>query len=131
MVNFTPEGTGGDFFGVLAPYAPSPPPGAESPLLWGQEEHVRTLFGDRVSHLTMSRHAYAERAPSPEDYCRLFTETFGPLVAIREALDAPGRRAELDRAFLDAIIRWNHGRSTGSVEIPFEYLLVIAHRARE
>lgn len=130
MMNFTPEGNGGDFFGLLTPYAPAPPPGAESPLLWGNEEHVRALFGNRVSDLTMSRHTYVERAASPQDYCRLFVESFGPLVAIRDALDtAPERRAEFDRAFLEAVTRWNHGRSTGPVEIPYEYLLVIAHRA--
>jgi ubiquinone/menaquinone biosynthesis C-methylase UbiE len=74
MMNFTPEGNGGEFFALLAPYAPAPPPGADPPVLWGTEEHVRTLFGSRVSHLAMSRHTYVERAPSPADYCRLLTE---------------------------------------------------------
>jgi hypothetical protein len=64
-----------------------------------------------------------------ESYCRLFTEAFGPLVAIRRNLeDAPQRRADLDRALLEAVIRWNHGRSTGPIEIPYEYLLVTARR---
>jgi ubiquinone/menaquinone biosynthesis C-methylase UbiE len=126
MMNFTPEGTGGEFFALLAPYAP--PSRADPPVLWGQEAHVRTLFGHRVSQLTASRHSYIERAPSLQDYYRLFMETFGPLVAIRAGLDdAPERRAELDRALLEAIIRWNNGRSAGPVEIAYEYLLVIAH----
>ena len=132
MINFTPEGVGGEFFALLGPYAPPPPPGAEPPVSWGQEEHVRTLFGNRLGHLTMTCHVYVERAPSPQDYCRLFRETFGPMVAIRSSLDdAPERQAELDRAFLEAVIRWNKGRSSGPVEIPFEYLLVIARRARQ
>ena len=132
MMNFTPEGTGGEFFALLAPYAPAPPPGADPPVLWGNEDHVRTLFGNRVSHLTMSRHTYIERAASAEDYCLLFMEAFGPLVAIRHSLDdAPEQRTELDRSLLEAVIRWNRGRSTGPVEIPYEYLLVIANSARE
>src|ERR671924_1029110 len=49
MLNFTPEGLFADFLGALAPYAPPPPPGALSPALWGSEQHVRELFGDRVS----------------------------------------------------------------------------------
>jgi hypothetical protein len=131
MMNFTPEGIGGEFFALLTPYAPPPPPGAEPSVLWGNEDHVRTLFGTRVDHLTMTRHVYVERAPCPGDYCRLFMETLGPLVAIRASLDAaPQRRAELDRALLEAVIRWNQG-STGPVEIPYEYLLVIARRAGE
>lgn len=130
LISFTPEGTGGEFFSLLAPYAPPPPPGAESPILWGSEQHVRECFGNRVSSLTMTRQTYLERAPSPQEYCRLFTDTFGPLVAIRASLDdVPVRRAELDRRFLEAVIRWNHGRAAGPVEIAYEYLLAVARSA--
>lgn len=91
---------------------------------------MRTLFGNQASRLSISRHTYVERAPSPADYCRLFMETFGPLVAVRHSVEnAPQRREDLDRAFLEAVIRWNQGRSTGPVEIPYEYLLVIAQRS--
>ena len=132
LVSFTPEGTGGEFFALLAPYAPAAPAAANPPVLWGSEEHVRTLFGNRVSALKLSRQTYIERAPSPEDYCRLFMEAFGPLVAIRGSLDHnPARRTELDRRFLEAVIRWNRGRSTGPVEIAYEYLLAIGTRASQ
>ncbi len=132
LMNFTPEGTGGEFFALLAPYAPPAPAGANSPVQWGNEEYVRTRFGNRVNPLTLSRHVYVERAPSPEDYCRLFMETFGPVVAIRAGLDeAPQRREELDRRFFEAVVRWNRGRSTGPVEIAYEYLLVIGSRTQE
>jgi hypothetical protein len=58
-------------------------------------------------------------------------QTFGPLVAIRANLQqTPDRREALDRAFLEAVVRWNGGRSAGPVEIPYEYLLVVARRAR-
>lgn len=131
MMNFTPQGTGGEFFSLLAPYAPAPPPGAAPPVLWGQEEHVRELFGNRTQPLALSRHEYVERAGSPEEYRRLFQEAFGPLVAIRAGLDgAPDRQAQLDGELLEAVIRWNNGRSSGPVEIPYEYLLVIGTKAR-
>ena len=46
---------------------------------------------------------------------RLFMEAFAPLVAIRASLDDNlERRAELDRRFLEAVIRWSRGRLTGS-----------------
>jgi ubiquinone/menaquinone biosynthesis C-methylase UbiE len=129
MMNFTPEGTGGEFFALLSSYAPPPPPGAASPLLWGSEGHVRGLFGDRVTIQESSRRTYRERAESPQAYCRLFTETFGPFMAIRASLrDQPGRQAELDRALLDGVIRWNRGRADGPVDIPYEYLLVVARK---
>jgi ubiquinone/menaquinone biosynthesis C-methylase UbiE len=124
MINFTPEGIGGEFFALLAPYAPASP-GPDRPVAWGRESHVRGLFGTAVSDLTMTRHTYVERAASPEEYCALFRESFGPLIAIRGSL-AAARQAELDRAFVEAVVRWNQGRSTGAVEISYEYLLVIA-----
>jgi ubiquinone/menaquinone biosynthesis C-methylase UbiE len=132
MMNFTPEGTGGEFFALLASYAPPPPPGAASPLIWGNEGYVRRLFGDRVTFRALSRRTYRERAESPEGYCQLFMEAFGPLVAIRASLrDHAGRQAELDRALLDGVIRWNRGRAEGPVDIPYEYLLVVAQKQTE
>jgi hypothetical protein len=57
-------------------------------------------------------------------------EAFGPMVAIRAGLDdAPERRAELDRRFLEAVIQWNQGQSTGDIEISYEYLLAIGKKA--
>jgi hypothetical protein len=98
-------------------------------LLWGSEEYVRERFDGRLSPLTLSRRTYVERAQSPEDYCRLFMEAFGPLVAIRASLnDTPERRAELDRRLLEAVIRWNRGRATGPVEVAYEYLLAVGTR---
>lgn len=132
LIAFTPEGIGGEFFALLAPYMPPPPPGASPPLQWGDEAHVRGLFGSQLHSLTMTRQTYVERAPSPQDYSRLFKETFPPLVAIRGNLEnAPERQEELDRTFSEAIVRWNGGRDVGPVEIPYEYLLVVARRAPE
>ena len=110
MLNFTPEGLISDFFGALAPYMPPPPPGAQPPPLWGSEEHVRELFGDRLGSLEMTRSEYVERAESPRDYRELFKQTFGPVVATYASLaDDPDRAAALDRDFLDFATRSNRG----------------------
>jgi hypothetical protein len=75
----------------------------------------------------MTRHTYVERPPSPEDCARLFMDTFGPVIAIRASLEgAPERQAAFDRAFTNAIVRWNRGRDGGPVEIAYQYLLVVA-----
>ena len=129
LIAFTPEGIGGEFFALLAPYLPPPPPGASPPVLWGDEAHVRALFGSRVRSLSMTRHTYIERAPTLDDYVRLFMDTFGPVVAIRTNLEgAPERHAAFDRTFTNAIVKWNGGRKSGPVEIAYEYLLVVARR---
>lgn len=129
MLNFTPEGLISDFFGALAPYMAPPPPGALPPALWGSEDHVRELFGDRVQSLEMTRRHYVERADSPRDYCELFKQTFGPVVAIYASLvEEPERAAALDRDFLEFATRANSGRPEGPGEYRYEYLLVVARR---
>ena len=60
MLNWTPEGMIGALFRTMGPFAPPPPPGAQPPPLWGGEDHVRELFGDRVE----LAHAGARRAGS-------------------------------------------------------------------
>jgi ubiquinone/menaquinone biosynthesis C-methylase UbiE len=129
MINFTPEGLISDFFGALAQYMPPPPAGALPPPLWGDEGHVRQLFGDRVDSLELSRGQYVERAESSEAYVELFKRTFGPVVATYESLvDDPERTAALDRDFLEFATRANRGSDGGPAEYPYEYLLVIARR---
>jgi 2-polyprenyl-6-hydroxyphenyl methylase/3-demethylubiquinone-9 3-methyltransferase len=130
MINFTPEGAGGDFFRLLAPYVPPPPPGALPPLLWGREAHVQELFGDRVDSLELTRHEYVETAASAREYYNLFRTSFGPMVAIAASLaDRPERAAALDEAFLGFVSRWHRGAPGSRIEIPYEYLLVLARKS--
>jgi ubiquinone/menaquinone biosynthesis C-methylase UbiE len=129
MINFRPDGLAAGFFGALAPYLPPPPPGALPPLLWGSEEHVRDLFGDRVQPLELTRRSYVERAPSPKAYVELFSETFGPVVAIRAGLAGqPERLQAFDRDFLDFATGANEGDPEGLAEYRYDYLLVVARR---
>jgi hypothetical protein len=127
MVNFTPEGLAGDLFRLFARYASPPPPPALPPVMWGSEEHVRELFGDRVASLEMTRAEYMERAASPRDYCELFNRTFGPAVGLRASLaDRPERAAAFHSDFLEFATPANRGRSDGPAEYLYQYLLVVA-----
>jgi ubiquinone/menaquinone biosynthesis C-methylase UbiE len=129
MANFTPDGLGGSFFGTLATYMPPPPPGAQSPLLWGTDAHVRSLFGDRVATITLDRRTYVERSVSPETYRELFEAAFGPVIALRAAhAGDPQRATALDvdlAAFTESA---NQGSSGAPAEYVYEYLLVIARK---
>jgi 2-polyprenyl-6-hydroxyphenyl methylase/3-demethylubiquinone-9 3-methyltransferase len=126
LITYPPEGMVAGFFGALAPYMPAsddPPP-----LLWGDPEHVRALFGDRVAELEMTRHSYVERSPGgPREYCELCNETFGPIVGLRAGLD-PERRAALDRDFLAFATRENHGPPEGPAHYDVDYLRVVARK---
>ena len=131
MINFTPDGLAGAFFGMLAPYMPPPPPDALPPLLWGNEAHVRELFGDRVDSLEMSRGQYVERAASPRAYLDLFKKTFGPAVATYAGVaDQPDRLAALDRDFLEYVTRANRGEPGDPAQYPYDYLLVVARKRK-
>jgi ubiquinone/menaquinone biosynthesis C-methylase UbiE len=131
MINFTPEGAGGDFFRLLAPYMPPPPADALPPLLWGREEHVREMFGDRVESLELTRHEYVEEAASAPEYHDLFRQSFGPMVAVYASLaDRPEAAAALNREFLEFAGRWNRGGSGSRIRMPYRYLLVIARKSR-
>jgi ubiquinone/menaquinone biosynthesis C-methylase UbiE len=129
MINFTPEGLGGEFFELFGRYAPPPPPGTLAPVLWGSEEHVRELFDEEVEQLQLERREYVERAPSARAYVRLFQDTFGPAIGIRAALaDDPARAETFDRELLEFASRANREASDGSAEYHYEYLLVVARK---
>jgi SAM-dependent methyltransferase len=126
MLNFTPDID--DFFAVFAPYGPPAPPGP-TPGLWGSEDHVRELFGDRIDAVELTRGEYVETADSPRDYCELFKRTFGPVVAIYAGLaDQPDRRATLDRDLLELATNANQGERGGPAAYHYGYLLVVARK---
>ncbi len=116
LITFTPEGMAGDFFRTF---------GAEPPTLWGDEQHVRRLFRDRVEP-TFIRDTYVERASGgPQGFVDYYKRTFGPVVAAYAALDEDAR-AELNRTFLAFVERWDTGDD--DAELPVEYLLTVGRR---
>jgi ubiquinone/menaquinone biosynthesis C-methylase UbiE len=126
LTTFVPDGAGGDFFTTLGKYAPPPPPGSASPLLWGDRDHVRALFGERVRSLELQQQEYVESAPSARDYFELFLNTFGPTIAIRGDLADAREREAFDRDLQAFIERWNRGAPGAPVEIPYRYLPLVA-----
>jgi ubiquinone/menaquinone biosynthesis C-methylase UbiE len=129
MVNFVPEGLAASFFEIFGRYGPPTPPNAVPPVMWGDEDHVRALFGDRLASLEMTHGENVERAGSPQEYIDFFYETFGPLIALRASLaDEPERLAALDRDMLEFATSGNAGRPDGEAQYPYPYLLVVARK---
>lgn len=125
LASFTPDGGVGEFFGVFAPYLPAPPADALPPVLWGDERHVRDLFGDRAE-LELERKWLVERSSGgPREYCDFYRETFGPAVA---AYADPNHAAAVDRDLLAFAKRMNRGADAGPSEYHYEYLLVTARK---
>lgn len=113
-------------FATMKPYAPAPPPGAQPPPLWGSEDHVRELLGDRVSDLEMTRHALpVDRFATAADLREFFKSRYGPTIAVYRAnAEDPERCEALDRD-LEALAD-RFGAADGLME--WEYLLVTAER---
>jgi SAM-dependent methyltransferase len=128
MLNWTPEGMIGALFRTMGPFAPPPPPGAQPAPLWGSEEHVREVFGDRVEWRTLERdHLEITAFERPHDYGEHFKARYGPTIAARANAEKDGRGAEFDEA-LDAFCdEWNRG-TPDDARFEKEYLVAVGTR---
>ena len=126
MINWTPQGFIGNLFATMKPYAPPPPPGASPAPLWGSEDHVRALFGDRVRDLAARRQTVRmDHCADPVEFREYWKRTYGPTIATyRFNADKPEQVEALDRDFLAFLRDWNRGDGPAAWEA--EYLLVTA-----
>jgi SAM-dependent methyltransferase len=117
---WTPEGSIGRMSSTIAELVP-PPQGAQPPVLWGTEEHVRELWGEAE----FERHAIVWTDESPESYARFMLDSFGPLLNAREVL--ADRADELDEAFTN-FLRSENEADDGTLRFRGEYLLSVVRR---
>jgi ubiquinone/menaquinone biosynthesis C-methylase UbiE len=128
LLSWTPEGMLGALFRMMKPFAPPPPPGAQPPPLWGSEEHLRGLLGDRVTLDKVEKGILEITAfPQARDYAEHFKSYYGPTIAARANAEREGRAQEFDDA-LDAFCdEWN--RSTnGAARFEKEYLIAVGRK---
>ncbi len=129
LLSWTPEGMIGSLFRTMGPFAPPPPPGAQPPPLWGGEEHLRGLLGDRVALSAVRRDVLETTAfARPADFGEHFKTRYGPALVTRANAAKDGRQAELDEA-LDAFAeRWDRG-TPDRARFELEYLLAVGRRS--
>jgi ubiquinone/menaquinone biosynthesis C-methylase UbiE len=127
LLSWTPEGFIGQVFQTMKPYAAPPPTGAQPPPLWGDEEHVRSLLGARVTEFEARREQLqVARFASPQAFRQFFKAYYGPTIAVYKNVgDNPQEIAALDAALDDLAKRFQN--EDGSMS--WEYLLVTARRA--
>jgi SAM-dependent methyltransferase len=128
LLSWTPEGFVGDLFRTMKPYAPAPPPGAQPPPLWGDENHVRALLGDRVTDVVARRQTLTtDRFATPQAWRDYWKTVYGPTIAVyRSIADDPERVAALDRDLTALAARYDRG--TGATVMDWEYLILTARK---
>jgi SAM-dependent methyltransferase len=129
LVSWTPAGFIGQMFATMKPFVAPPPAGVQPPPLWGDEDHVRALLGDRVTDVRVERRTvrvtlFAE----PADFREFFKTNYGPTIAAYKQQPDAEKAAELDAALDGLAERFDVGES-GYLVLEWEYLLLTARRA--
>jgi len=128
LLCWTPEGMIGGLFRTMGPFAPPPPPGAQPPPLWGSEEHLGELFGDRVEFGSLKRDVLEVTAfERPRDFGEHFKARYGPTIAALANARKDGREEELEQALDEFCDEWNRG-TPDDARFEMEYLLAVGTR---
>ncbi|MGB0970682.1 MAG: class I SAM-dependent methyltransferase [Mycobacterium sp.] len=124
LISWTPEGFIGQMFATMKPYVAAPPPGVQPPPLWGSEDHLRSLFGERVEGLVMERNTlHVNLFPTGAAFRDYFKNNYGPTItAYRNIASEPDRVAMLDSRLAElgdraldasATMEWEYLLATG------------------
>src|SRR5215217_6225250 len=128
LLSWTPEGMIGELFRTIGPFAPPPPPGAQPPPLWGSEDHLRELLGDRVELSTVERDVLdVDAFQRPRDFAEHFKARYGPTIAAQANARTNGRGAEFETA-LDAYFDDCNRGSASRARFGLEYLVTVGTR---
>jgi SAM-dependent methyltransferase len=130
LANWTPDSFVGQIFRIIGRYIP-PAPGLRSPALWGTEERLRELFGDKIaasgpSAFQATSRYFNFRYGSAEEWLDVFRTYYGPVHKAFAGLDTAGRDG-LERDLTELALRSDRGGKEGLV-VPSEYLEVVATR---
>ena len=102
VLSWTPTGFIGRMFATMKPFNAPLPAGAQPAPLWGDEAHVRALFGDAITDVKATRETVRiDRFANGEEFRAYFASHYGPTIAVynRNADDA-AQTAALDAALV-------------------------------
>ncbi len=124
LASWTPDGFIGELFRTVGAHVP-PPAGVRSPMLWGTEPHLRTLFGDGIASLELEERTFTFRFTSAEDFVTFFRTWYGPTLKAFAALEGDARDA-LEQDLLELARAWNRLAGTDAIAIPATYTEAVA-----
>jgi SAM-dependent methyltransferase len=126
LASWTPEGFLGAMFKTIGSHVP-PPPGVQSPMLWGTEARLEEIFGADVEWTAHNRRIFNFRYRSAEEFVDFFITYYGPTLKAFEAAgdDGPALRTDL----VELAREWNRlDDDAGAIAIPGEYLESVGRR---
>ena len=126
MANWTPSGFIGQMFKTTGKHVT--PPSIPSPILWGDEETVKTRFANGTSEVKSVRVPTPFVMPfSPAEVVDFFRDFYGPTKGAFNALDDNGKAA-LKKDLTDLWASQNRA-TDGTTDVESEYLEVTAIKA--
>ena len=125
LANWTPDSFIGHVFKTIGKYIP-PAPGLNSPALWGTEEHLRTIFGEAIGKLQVTRRQFTFRYRSADHFLEVFRTYYGPVHKTFLALDTE-RQDQLTNDLRELMAR--HSRIGDTLILPSDYLEAVITRA--
>ena len=124
---WTPEGNVGKMFITTAKHRPPPPEGFRPPILWGNEDHVRSLFEGTGVDLDIEHTSVEFKADSVEDYFAEMERDLPPIAASKELLEPEGKWEPLKEDLLQLYKESNEADEGWSSSN--EYLLIKGTKA--
>lgn len=123
VLTWSPTSDIAQFIRATVPHLPPPPPTAQSPLLWGDEAHVRGIFAPTGLDLSFEAGTVTFPTMPVQEIIDLHIDDFGPLVAARAMLEPQGRW----QALADDVDAFFRGKADarGSVTFTSDYLVVL------
>lgn len=126
ILSWTPGGFIGRLFATMKPFNAPLPPGAQPAPLWGDEQHVRELFGHRITDVRAEKATIRiDRFGSPTQFREYFASHYGPTIAVyarqpdaaqREALDTALDELAAAHTDADGVMEWEYLMFTATVD---------------
>ena len=124
LASWTPDGFIGELFRTVGAYVP-PPAGVQSPMLWGTEAHLRSLFGDGICSLEVEERTFTFRFASAREFVDFFRTWYGPTLKAFASLEEAARK-ELEADLIELARRWNRLGGSAATALPATYIEAVA-----
>jgi ubiquinone/menaquinone biosynthesis C-methylase UbiE len=112
---------------VSSAFAPPPPDGFISPMLWGVESHIIERFGkagvtrEKIS-MVKDTYLFLSSDKTPDDFIELFRRYYGPTMNAYQAAEKSGRVEELHKQLLE--LANAHNQTAKGTSIPATFMRV-------